>query len=207
MVGGDTTTEVVVQDTVEAAEEYASFLAQLPPLSGWTGEWVSMAEYLDNELMTPAYEATVEEAAKLGKTYTTSQVKALLQAMYATSCSGLTITGEAISFLNDQGDIMAKSNYACAGLLPMTGYAGYYWNVFEAAGTASGFSSVIATEVHGHEGGLTHWHIRYGDEGARTLADYQNPNWWPTFVTKGTSAEIVAADALEDAASFAAMLP
>jgi len=208
MVAGETTTEAAAQDTMEAAEEYASFLSQLPPLSGWTGEWVSMAGYLDNELMTPAYEATVEEAAKLGKTYTVQQVKAFIQAMYATSCSGFTITGEAISFLDDQGNVIAKSDYACAGLLPMTGYAGYYWNVFEATGTASGYSDVVATEVHGgHEGGLTHWHIRYGDRGAKALADYENPNWWPTLVRKGTSAEKVATDALEDAAAFAAMLP
>ena len=208
MVAGNTTAEVVAEDTTGAAEEYVSFLAQLPPLDSWKGEWVSMAEYLENdELMMPAYEATVAEAAKLGKTCTPQQVKTLLQAMYATSCSGLTITGEGISFLDAEGNVIAQSKYACAGLLPMTGYAGYYWNVFEATGTVSGYSSVVVTEVHGHEGGLTHWHMRYGDGGAESLANYENANWWPTFVTKGTSAETVAADALEDAASFAAMLP
>jgi len=208
MVAAETTAEVAAEDTVGAAEEYASFLAQLPPLSSWAGEWVSMAGYLENEeLMMPAYEATVTEAAKLGKTYTAQQVKTLLQAMYATSCSGLTITGEGIGFLDAEGNVIAQSDYACAGLLPMTGYVGYDWNVFETTGTVSGYSDIVATEVHVHEGGLTHWHMRYGDGGAESLVNYEDANWWPTFVTKGTSAETVAADALEDAATFAAMLP
>ncbi len=205
MVHSETTAEEVAEDTLGAAEEYANMFKEMPPLGAWEGEWTSMAEYLKNDsLMQPAYEATVKEAAKLGKNYSVEEIKAFFEKMYSVDFPGMSIDGRKIRFLDAESKVIAESNYAFAGNLPVTGHHGY-WSVFIKNDDGTGYSSIIATIAHGGE--VQHWHMRYGNVSPQELVDWKDQSWGPTFVKKGTTPEAVARDHKEDAYYVAKMLP
>jgi hypothetical protein len=71
------------------------------------------------------------------------------------------------------------------------------------------YKYVVATQVHQHDGGMIHAHMRYGHTGFDDLMT--NPDydfWWPTMALYGdTTVEKVAGDLIDAPEDFAWMLP
>jgi hypothetical protein len=70
----------------------------------------------------------------------------------------------------------------------------------------AGYKHLIMTEVHAHEGGLAHWHMRYGEMELDKLMNHPNAMWWPTLLHADTTVEQALANTLKNAGEIASML-
>lgn len=205
-VGSETTAALVAEDILEEADAYATMLGD--PLSTWEGRWVSLASFLDDAAMTPAYAAIAAEAQKTGKIYDTAGVKVFLKQMYATPFAFVEVDGATVSFLNANGTVLAECRMDYDGQVAMTGFDGYFWEHFVAGGTCPGYGRLFLTAPHSDgEGAMEHWHLRFGDGSAEELANPAFAMWFPTCTRPETTVAEFAEDMLEEAAAYASFLP
>jgi Zn/Cd-binding protein ZinT len=159
--------------------------------------------------MQPACEAVASAAHG----YNADDVASVLASWYATGFGALRIADGAMRFYAADGvTLLAECDYEFTGVkMASFGEYEFPWYTFEARsvdGACAEYRHVIATEIHAHEGGMPHWHMRYGDRSVDELIhDSTYAAWWPTLRERGTTAQQVAGEMLASAEEFAAMLP
>ncbi len=88
---------------------------------------------------------------------------------------------------SDSEKNQARHRYKALGTVPDTyGDHKLEWYAFEAAdkeGKASEYRYIMMLQIHQHQNGQSHFHIRYGSDGVKKLTGLGGMgNWWPTMV-------------------------
>ncbi len=180
--------------------------------AGWEGKWVSSHALNSDPAMEPGFEAI----AKAAKNKTAEDVKTFLASMYASDFGAMELIGNTITYYDLGGaTVKATCEYSDAGKesTTFTNKDGnkheFFWYMFSLkSGDAAckEYSNLIMTEIHGHEGGMDHWHMRYGEMGLKKLMNYPNAMWWPTLLRGDTTVEQALDNTLKNAEEMASML-
>jgi Zn/Cd-binding protein ZinT len=196
---------ILVFAVAGSAEESALF-------DGWQGKWVSSHALNCDPAMEPGFAAIAK--ATNGKTV--EDVKIFLAAMYATNFGAMELQGNTITYASaDRKTVMATCEYDSAGKesTTFTNKDGskheFYWYMFSLKSddaACQGYANLIMTEVHAHEGGLEHWHMRYGAMELEKLMNHPNAMWWPTLLRGDTTVAQALENTLNNAEQMASML-
>ncbi len=154
--------------------------------AGWQGNFINQAFVYEMPEMNAVYKKIVAEAKNMGKTQSVEQVKAFFKTLGVTGFCRLSIAGDEVTFY-DKEKIQAKHRYKALGTVPDTyGDHKLEWYAFEAAdkeGQASEYRYIMMLQIHQHQNGQSHFHIRYGSNGVKELTGLGGMgNWWPTMV-------------------------
>ena len=149
--------------------------------------------------------------AEENETFTAEDAKSFLCAMYRSSFGDVEIAEDAITYYDPDGTVRCRCEYEFAGTEAVA-FDGeeFDWYRFELKSgddACSDYKHLIATEVHSHEGGMVHWHMRYGNTSFDDLIN--NPRyamWYPTLAEENTTAEKVAEGHAEGAAMMGGMM-
>ena len=169
------------------------------PLDNWNGTWVNVGTMLDDPAMNAVYEAVADaaNAAAGDGAFTTDDARSFIHAMHETNFGDLGIAENNVTYYNTDGTVRCECEYESAGVETVTfGGEEFDWYKFELTSedtACSEYKYLIFTEVHSHEGGMVHWHMRYGNTSFNDLINNTNyAMWWPTFGVEGTTAEEAA---------------
>jgi Zn/Cd-binding protein ZinT len=190
----------------------AGFAEESALFAGWQGKWVSSYALNSDPAMEPGFAAIAE--ATEGKT--AEDVKAFMASMYESDFGAMELEGNAVTYYDLDGEtVKATCEYDSAGKesTTFTNKDGskyeFYWYMFSVKSddaACKGYANLIFTEVHGHEGGLTHWHMRYGEMALDELMNHPNAMWWPTLLHGDTTVEQALENTLNNAEEMASML-
>lgn len=159
-------------------------------LSDWEGVWNSYAGYLDDAQIVEAVEKIAGE-----KNLKPEQIKAPALAMMQCEFAGLVVKGNEATFLDNfearGGREIAKAEYAYVQKQHTKfGEHDVEWAEFAAKGEAK-YPVLLMIGVH-TEDGLTHFHLRYGEDAKAMIAD-EMAAWYPTFVAADTTYDLLIA--------------
>ncbi|MGP1594295.1 MAG: ZinT/AdcA family metal-binding protein [Treponema sp.] len=156
-------------------------------LAAWKGEWQSFSAVTDSAELNDVY----KKAAEGLQFYTEDGIKAVVANMLATPVIRAKFDGSNTVLFTvvdaDGNEKQVSCEYRYAGDVPVLGYEdkGLTWKTFEAVKAVRGLSQaryMIAFPPHqDSEGGLQHWHARFGGKDIKSLVN-ADPLWWPTFV-------------------------
>ncbi|NJN67189.1 MAG: metal-binding protein ZinT [Chloroflexaceae bacterium] len=214
-VAQGTTAAQFAQDAVDEADIYAMMLP--PPLAQWAGtgggKWVSASTFLEDVAMQGAYAAIAEAA---GSAYVADDVHQAMVAMYATVFGAMEIGDSTITFVPEAANAsQLVASVTCAyqsvGEATATwGEHAFVWHRLETTSTddaCAPYTYLVATDVHSHGEGTTHWHLRYGSTSFDDLMTNSTYTmWWPTLVAEETTAQQFADEMEEEQAEMAVML-
>jgi Zn/Cd-binding protein ZinT len=180
-------------------------------LEGWQGEWVSSYALNSDPAMEPAF-AAIADAVE-GKT--AADVKALLASMYKSDFGAMDLKGDTVTYYGVDGKtVIATCEYQSKGKEGTVfkdkegNESEFFWYMFSLKSgddACDGYKNLIATEVHAHEGGLEHWHMRYGSMDLEKLMNHPNPMWWPTLLRAETTVEQALENTMNNIEAFASM--
>lgn len=147
--------------------------AQDVSLSDWSGEWNSIANYIDDEGLKGAY----EEVSKRDN-ITEEQAKKNFSDHVAIDFGAIKVDDESITFFSKPGgEEIEKANFKYVNKHPMEhGGKTLYWYEFSSDGK---YSTILMMPVHG-EDHMPHFHLRVGKTAEEMLA---KDDWYPTFVS------------------------
>ena len=147
--------------------------AQGVSLSDWSGEWNSIANYIDDEGLKGAY----EEVSKRDN-ITEEQAKKNFSDHVAIDFGAIKVDDESITFFSKPGgEEIEKSNFKYVNKHPMEhGGKTLYWYEFSSDGK---YPTILTMPVHG-EDHMPHFHLRVGKTAEEMLA---KDDWYPTFVS------------------------
>lgn len=179
-------------------------------LAAWKGQWRSFDAVSQASKLKDAY----TKAADAMPNYTVDGFKTAVAAMYKTPFSKIKFDGSntvTFTVMENDGTVKELScKYKYEGKVPMAGYDGYFWETYKAVKPVRGLSKAqyfIATSPHQHgEGGLNHWHGRFGASSIEALVNADSL-WWPTYVAADMSDEDLTEEFAKSIPSFAGMLP
>lgn len=187
------------------AEEGALF-------AGWQGKWVS-SHTLNSD---PEMESGFAAIAKAAGSKTVEEVKAFMSSMYASDFGAMKLDGHSITYYDADGTtVKATCEYASAGKESTTftnkdgskhEFSWYMFSLKSGDAACKGYTNLIMTEVHGHDGGMDHWHMRYGEMEMDKLMNHPNAMWWPTLLHAETKVEQALANTIRNAEDLASML-
>ena len=190
----------------------AGFAEEGSLFTGWQGKWVSSHTLNSDPAMEPGFEAIAEAAE--GKTV--EDVKTFMASMYESDFGAMELNGSTIVYYNADGaTVTATCEYRGAGKesTTFTNKDGskyeFYWYMFSLksdAAACKGYANLIFTEVHGHDGGMKHWHMRYGEMELDKLMNHPNAMWWPTLFPGDTTVEQALTNTVKNAKDLASML-
>lgn len=172
--------------------------------------------------MDPVYAEIVKKTSG----YTAKGVKGFFEEMYETEFASLKVEGSTVTFLDDKGASLGALTYESKGTRKRTVKMGgrefeTTWHLFESPAVSgatppqgSGFVPankcryLVLVPVHSDgDGGIKHWHMRYGSKSFEALTDNPSDPWWPTFSSLDTKAADIAKDQQAEAGALAAMMP
>lgn len=163
--------------------------------------------------MTPQWSPRARQRPSRHSANSADDVASILASWCATSFDALEIGDGTIAYHGAEGVmLLAECDYDFAGVkMASFGEYEFPWYTFEARSrdaACAEYRYVVATEIHAHQGGMRHWHMRYGDRSADELIhDDTYARWWPRLTAYGTTAEQLARDMLSSPEEFAAVLP
>ncbi|CEM63112.1 hemin receptor [Treponema phagedenis] len=176
-------------------------------LAGWKGEWISFGDTKDD----PSLEAAYKETAEKMPNYTVEGFKAAFAAMYKTPVVKAKFDGSnKVKFTVRDADGKEEEiacEYKYIGKIPVPGYEGSSWEAFEAVKDVRGLSQakyMVLFPPHSHDGGMLHWHARFGARSAEAIAK-DTSFWWPTFVSASMSKEDLLKEAKEGIKAMGSM--
>ena len=181
--------------------------------NGWNGTWLNVGTMLDDPAMDTVYAAMTDaaNAAAGDGTFTTNDAKSFLYAMHKSNFGDLGIAGNTVTYYNTDKTVKCECEYESAGIETVAfGEEEFNWYKFALTSedtTCPEYRYLIFTEVHSHEEGMVHWHMRYGNTSFDDLinnTDYAM--WYPTFAVEGTTMETVADGYAEGAEMMGAMM-
>ncbi|VUT25567.1 MAG: zinc/cadmium-binding protein [Candidatus Methanolliviera sp. GoM_oil] len=164
------------------------------PLDDWNGTWVNVGTMLDDPAMDAVYEAMGDaaNAAAGDGSFTADDAKSFLYAMHKSDFGDLGIEGNTVTYYNVDGTVRCKCEYESAGIETVAfGEEEFNWYKFELTSedaACSEYKYLILCEKHSHEGGMLHFHMRYGDTSFDDLIN--NPAygmWYPTLAAEDTT--------------------
>ena len=167
-------------------------------LDDWNGTWVNPGTMLDDPAMDAVYKAMANAAntAAGDGAFTDDDARGFLYAMHKSDFGNLRVADDTITYYNVDGTVRCECEYESAGIETVAfGEEEFDWYKFElASGDAacSEYGYLILCEKHSHEGGMLHFHMRYGDTSFDDLIN--NPAyamWYPTLAAEGTTVEDV----------------
>ena len=183
------------------------------PLNDWNGTWLNVGTMLDDPAMDAVYEAMTDaaNAAAGDGTFTTDDAKSFLYAMHKSNFGDLGIAENNATYYNTDGTVKCECEYESAGVETVAfGEEEFNWYKFALTSedtTCPEYRYLIFTEVHSHEDGMEHFHMRYGNTSFDDLinnTDYAI--WYPTFAVEGTTMETVADGYAEGAEMMGGMM-
>lgn len=147
--------------------------AQDVSLSDWSGEWNSIANYIDDEGLKGAY----EEVSKRDN-ITEEQAKKNFSDHVAIDFGAIKVDDESITFFSKPGgEEIEKANFKYVDKHPMEhGGKTLYWYEFS---SDRKYPTILMMPVHG-EDHMPHFHLRVGKTAEEMLA---KDDWYPTFVS------------------------
>ncbi|PID57621.1 hypothetical protein CSB45_07290 [candidate division KSB3 bacterium] len=179
--------------------------------AGWKGKWLS-SHMLNSD---PAMEKGFAAIAKAAEGKSAEDVKSFMASMYETDFGALLLEGNTITYYeNDGTTVKAVCKYDSTGKesTTFTNKDGttheFYWYTFlltSGGDACKEYTNLIMTEVHAHEEGKTHWHMRYGEMDSEKLMNHPNAMWWPTMVDADTTVENAVENTIKHAKDFASM--
>ena len=161
-------------------------------LAAWKGEWQSFSAVSGASQLADVYRAQAEKMPY----YTADGLKASVSNMLATPVLKATFDGSNTVLLTvadkDGNEKQIPCEYRYVGETPIPGFKGNVWYTFEAVKPVQGLADAhyfIAVQPGSDfEGGLIHWHARFGDEDIESLVN-EDPLWWPTYIDASFSKE------------------
>ncbi|MCI5642618.1 MAG: ZinT/AdcA family metal-binding protein [Peptoniphilus sp.] len=162
-------TKVEQNVTAKNGEEKSQDVA----LSDWSGEWNSIANYIDDAGLKGAY----EEVAKRDN-ITEEQAKKNFADHVAVDFGAMKVDEDSITFFSKPGgEEIEKANFKYVDKHPMEhGGKTLYWYEFSSNGK---YPTILMMPVHG-EDHMPHFHLRVGGTAEEMLA---KDTWYPTFVS------------------------
>ena len=157
-------------------------------LKQWQGEYISMHPFWDRPIADPVYQDVSQVSREKGKEKSVLDVKRSIQNMYFTHFDRMVVTEDGITFYaHDNAFVPVKASYEFKGIQEID-FKGHKvkWYTFESTGSnpaTAEYQYLIATEIHSHNDGPKHWHMRYGSSSLKDIIE--NPQlqfWWPTMV-------------------------
>ncbi|NAS89104.1 hypothetical protein C4E24_05130 [ANME-1 cluster archaeon AG-394-G21] len=183
------------------------------PLNDWNGTWLNVGTMLDGPAMDAVYESMTDaaNAAAGDGTFTTNDAKSFLYAMHKSNFGDLGIAENNITYYNTDKTVKCDCEYESAGVETVAfGEEEFNWYKFELTSedtTCTEYKYLIFTEVHSHEEGMVHWHMRYGNTSFNDLINNTSyAMWYPTFAVEDTTMETVADGYAEGAEMMGAMM-
>jgi Zn/Cd-binding protein ZinT len=170
-------------------------------LDDWNGTWVNIGTMLDDPAMGAVYEAMADAANAAAGTdgaFSVDDARSFLYAMHRSNFGNLRIAGNTITYYSVDGTVRCECECESAGAETVA-FEGeeFDWYKFELTSkdtACSEYKYLILCEQHSDgEGGMLHFHMRYGDTSFDDLIN--NPAyamWYPTFGAEGTTLEDVA---------------
>ena len=169
-------------------------------LDDWNGTWLNVETMLDDPAMDVVYEAmagAANAAVETDGTFTADDARGFLHAMHKSNFGNLMVAGNTVTYYNVDGTIKCECKYEGAGgeIVAFDGEE-FDWYKFELTSedaACSEYRYLILREKCSPEGGMLHFHMRYGDTSFDDLIN--NPayaTWCPTFGAEGTTVEDVA---------------
>ncbi|NQE04311.1 hypothetical protein C5S32_00435 [ANME-1 cluster archaeon GoMg1] len=200
---------------IASVDSHSVSVSQETPalLDNWNGTWVNVGTLLDDPAMDAVYEAMADAAnvAAGDGSFTADDARSFLYAMHKTNFGDLEIAGNTVTYYNADGTVKCECEYESAGVETVAfGEEEFNWYKFAFTSEDSACSEykyLIFTEVHSHEDGMVHWHMRYGNTSFDDLinnTDYAI--WYPTFAVEGTTMETVADGYMGGAEMMGAMM-
>ncbi len=139
-------------------------------LNDWNGTWLNVGTMLDDPAMDAVYEAMADAAnaaAGAAGTFTNDDAMSFLQAMHKSNFGDFGIAENNVTHYNTDGTVKCDCEYESAGVETVAfGEEEFNWYKFALTSEAAACSEskyLIFTEVHSHEEGMVHWHMRYGN--------------------------------------------
>jgi Zn/Cd-binding protein ZinT len=168
------------------------------PFDDWNGTWVNPGTMLDDPSMDAVYEAMADAAnvAAGDGSFTADDARSFLYAMHESNFGDLEIADDTITYYNVDGTVKCECEYESAGIETVA-FDGeeFDWYKFELTSEDAAYSEykyLILCEKHSHEGGMLHFHMRYGDTSFDDLINNTNyAIWYPTLAAEGTTVEDV----------------
>lgn len=161
------------------------------PLSDWEGEWQSVYPYLLDGTLDSVFAEKAEETGEK----TASEYKEYYTVGYESSFTGLTITGETITFY--EGDAASTGTYAYSGYQILTyesGKKGVRY-LFERTDDAADTPKYVQFSDHIIEPTASaHFHIYLGDDSHADLLEEMDN--WPTFYPAGMDGDEIVEEML-----------
>ena len=161
------------------------------PLSDWEGEWQSVYPYLLDGTLDSVFAEKAEETGEK----TASEYKEYYTVGYESSFTGLTITGETITFY--EGDAASTGTYAYSGYQILTyesGKKGVRY-LFARTDDAADTPKYIQFSDHIIEPTASaHFHIYLGDDSHADLLEEMDN--WPTFYPAGMDGDEIVEEML-----------
>jgi Zn/Cd-binding protein ZinT len=181
-------------------------------LNDWNGTWVNVGTVLDDPAMDAVYEAMADAANAAGDgAFTADNARNFLHAMHKASFGDLGIAGDTITYYSVDGTVGCECEYESAGIETVAlGEEEFDWYKFELTSEDAAcyeYRYLILCKKHSHEGGMLHFHMRYGDTSFDDLIN--NPAyamWYPTLAVEGTTVEDVADGYVEGAEMMGYMM-
>ncbi len=187
------------------------YAADEPALAGWQGKWVSAYTLSSDPAMEPGF-AAVAKAAE-GKT--ADDVKAFMLSMYKSDFGGIDVGGDSVTYYSaDRETVAAVCEYQSEGKESTVfkdkdgNESEFFWYMFSLKSgddACNSYKHLIMTQVHSHEGGLEHWHMRYGTMDLDALMNHPDAMWWPTLFRAETTVEQALENTLKNAEALASM--
>jgi Zn/Cd-binding protein ZinT len=178
---------------------------------GWAGSWKSSYMMSEDPAMTPAYETVAEKTN--GKT--AEEVKAFMGSMYKSDFGAMDVQGETITYYELDGTtVKATCEYKSEGKESTTftnkdgskhEFSWYMFSLKTENEACEDYKHLIMTQVHGHEGSLEHWHMRYGKEDLNELMNHPDAMWWPTLIQADITIQDFVENTLKNAEQMASM--
>jgi len=183
------------------------------PFDDWNGRWVNLVTMLDDPAWDEVYEAMADAANDYAGdiVFTADDSGDFIYAMHQSNFGDLEINGDIITYYNVDGTVRCECEYKSAGIETVAfGEEEFNWYLFELTSEddCPEYRYLILCEQHSDgEGGMVHFHMRYGDTGFDDLIYNVNYGmWYPTLGVEGTTVEDVVAGYAEGAEMMGAMM-